>query len=545
MSNFFKNEKIKFLVIFENKVTNTIFLCINIIIFSFTIVLSQMKILHVTTNSFLLDASQIATNSSEFLVRGADIIGLAKNLPVALFFELFLIIFLLNLVFSRFFPRKTGLTSIYLAVRTIIHLLITGTSLKFSMISIWNAVPVSEAIYSIEVIFSRTYLLLILIVALLLLFQGLFLLFIPTKSFMNRDNNQIPFSKESVDVIKYYMILMPVTLFISGDGNMVIFSYLFALNKKTNSQPVLSAYYVFTSYAFILLFFIMFTHIKEPFNFSRKEDFKYSKKKFLLFLSLGVILWLFYFFYGSLFLLEGNLNIEILVKLFQVEFESFLLFFITILALKYIQKLKKKDKRHTNSHDRLNEVSEKRNFSKKLSIQIANYFLLTLILCSSFFALPLFVNLSDFYSLESKIGLDMQIERECLITEANFLSNGTFNFKVSIAINFSNVPLEAQGSLIYIKSLVVDTDNNSFYDSYYSINNISIFNSSDTITTYIGSPRNGRSIIIIGYGNFEIIGSINQTFTVGEQITFVFANRYTENYFSVVFVPYTTTIIPN
>lgn len=393
MSKFFKNEKIKFLVIFENKVTNTIFLCINIIIFSFTIMLTQMKILHVTTNSFLLDVSQIAANSSAFLVRGADMILLAKNLPVALFFELFLIIFLLNLVFSRFFPRKTGLTSIYLAVRTIIHLLITGTSLKFSVISLWNA---SEAIYSIEVIFSRTYLLLIFIVALLLLFQGLFLLFIPTKSFMNRDNNQIPFSKESVDVIKYYMILMPVTLFISGDGNLVIFSYLFALNKKTNSQPVLSAYYVFTSYAFILLFFILFNNIEEPFHFSRKEGFKYSKKKFLLFLSLGVILWLFYFFYGSLFLLEGNLDFEILVKLFQVEFEPFLLFFITILALKYIRKLKKKDKRHINSHDMLNEVSEKRNFSKKLSIQIANYFLLTLILCSSFFALPLFVDLSDF-----------------------------------------------------------------------------------------------------------------------------------------------------
>ena len=533
-------EKLKHLMFFKNKFYNIAFLCLNGLLFSLTIVLTQIELLRGRTNSILLDVTQIATNSSTFIIQTIEWPSIIEKFPVTLFWGVSTIIFLLNIIFSRFFPRKAGLTSIYLAVRTVVYLLIRGTAVKSGSISLWSALSTIEAPYSIEIVFSRTYLSLLVIVVTLLLVQGVFFLVVPAKAFRKNEMSSFPFTKESANLLKYLLILMPLTLFITGDGTMVISSYLYAIDEQVESQLVLTAAYVFSVAAIIILLFIFFNIIKEPFTFPKQEEIRAPRKRvLLLFLSgvIGIILWFFYFFYGSLFFLGGMVSWEILRTLLQVEIEPFAVAFVLIVVFYYVRKRKRNRAQQLSSYEREELSSTKEEFVHRPSVQIVTSILLLLSLCTSCFVLPLYVDLSDYYSFSSKIGLDMDIKRACTITEAQFLANGTFEFMISININFTHVPHEAQGSFIVIRELVVDTDNNSFYDSYYYLHNLSISNPSDTLTTNIGSHQNGSSLIIVGYGFVAVRGSVNQTFTVGECLTFVFAHQITEEYFSVVFEP--------
>jgi len=533
-------EKLKHLMFFKNKFYNIAFLCLNGLLFSLTIVLTQIELLRGRTNSILLDVTQIATNSSTFIIQTIEWPSIIEKFPVTLFWGVSTIIFLLNIIFSRFFPRKAGLTSIYLAVRTVVYLLIRGTAVKSGSISLWSALSTIEAPYSIEIVFSRTYLSLLVIVVTLLLVQGVFFLVVPAKAFRKNEMSSFPFTKESANLLKYLLILMPLTLFITGDGTMVISSYLYAIDEQVESQLVLTAAYVFSVAAIIILLFIFFNIIKEPFTFPKQEEIRAPRKRvLLLFLSgvIGIILWFFYFFYGSLFFLGGMVSWEILRTLLQVEIEPFAVAFVLIVVFYYVRKRKRNRAQQLSSYEREELSSTKEEFVHRPSVQIVTSILLLLSLCTSCFVLPLYVDLSDYYSFSSKIGLDMDIKRACTITEAQFLANGTFEFMISININFTHVPHEAQGSFIVIRELVVDTDNNSFYDSYYYLHNLSISNPSDTLTTNIGSHQNGSSLIIVGYGFVAVRGSVNQTFTVGEYLTFVFAHQITEEYFSVVFEP--------
>lgn len=540
-----KTDKLKQLVFFKSKLYNIAFLCSNVLVFSLTIVLTQIEILRAKTSSILLDVTQVASNSSTFIIQTMEWPGITEKFPVTLFWGVSTIIFLLNMVFCRFFPRKAGLTSIYLAVRTVIHLLFRGTAVKSGSISLWSALSTIEAPYSIEIVFSRTYLSLLLIVVTLLLVQGVFFLVVPAKAFRKNETSFFLFTKDFTNLFKFHLIMMPLTLFITGDGTSVISSYLFAIDEKAEIQLVLTASYVFSVAAIIILLFIFFNIIKEPFTFPEQEEIKTPKKRVLLLLligGMGIILWGVYFFYGSLFFLGGMVSWEILRTLLQVEIEPFAVAFVLIAVFYYVRKRKRKRAQQLSSYEREELSSTKEEFIHKPSVQIVTSILLILSLCTSCFVLPLYVDLSDYYSFDSKIGLDMDIKRACTITEAQFLANGTFEFMVSIDINFTHVPQDTQGSFIVIRELVVDTDNNSFYDSYYYLHNLSISNPSDTLTTSIGSHQNGSSLIIVGYGFVAVRGSVNQTFTVGECLTFVFAHQITEEYFSVVFEPCTTII---
>lgn len=542
---FFNLGKIRDFFIFRIKILDFVLLMSNITSAILLVFLANIKIL--TTKSFviIIETSELLINASTQISSINEMNLLAKDHYVNVFLYLTAFFVIVVFLLSRHSPRKASIMFIYLAIRTPIHLLITASVLKFNTMGLWSAFTTIEAMFKYQVIFSKTYLNILIIIVSLLVFQGLILILSP-KSFYILEKKSVFLSNGRINCwLKNMEILLPITFFVAGEGTLLIFYPLILLNKVSTYQPFITPIYLVFTSAIILIFLFLFNNIKEPVKYSGNETTSKNQANVILLVLFGFIWWLIFFFYGSLFLIEGQISLVLLWKLFYVTIIPFLLSYSIFYLVFYFKKRQKISKKQNIKEEHINEINDTKHVKKsriKLR-QVCSFILIIGILSSSIFTANQFIDIDNFFSFEEKFGLDMKVERECFVNQAMIYGNGSFYIKIEIKTNFTNVPIETQGSLIFIDTLVIDNDNDSFYDSYFFLHNVSIVNIVNIIMINIGTNQNGNTIGINGVGRSDILGNINATFTIGEQITFIFANYYTDDKFSIVFNPYSTIIL--
>ena len=527
----FDFEKITRFFIFRNKLLDFFLFILSLITSVLFLVLARVRIFTMFLDTITIETSVLLNDSENLFFSTNEIDLFAHSHSVSVFMYLTALLILLVYFVGRHSPRKTAIIFLYLAIRTPIHLLGTASVLKFNLMGFWSSFVTVETLSSFNVIYSQTYLNLLITAICFLILQGLTLFLIPKSFFVSDKKSILPLNSKSNLCLKNLIMSIPVTLFVVGEGNLLIIYPIYLLKEGANYQPTLSALYTLICSFVILLLLFLFNKIREPIQHVNEENS--DKRKLLpIYVFISIILWLFFFFYASLFLIEGYINFTVLWRLFYVIIIPFAISYTVFFLIRYFIKRAK-----------IGKKSKFIKISKTKTLQFVYVFLLLTILCSSIFTINLFVKINNFFSLERKFGLDMKVDRENTVNNAIIYENGSFHMTLEIMVNFTNVPIETQGSLIIFDAFVIDTNNNSFFDSYYYFYNSSITNISVVGTTNIASHQGRDSVGINGMGVCEFQGYINGTFSTGEQIKFMLANYYREDKFSILFTPYSTTIL--
>lgn len=532
--------------IFRSKILDFFVIVLSIISTSLFIILGHLKILQTVMDSMTILVTELENNTSAIHYATKSFELIARDHSVSIFLYLTPILLIFVFIFSRHSPRKTGLIFIYMAIRTPIHLLITAADLKFNTMGLWSGMTGYEAPFAYQIIFSKTYLILLEIACCLLIIQGLILLIAPKSCFDIERKITFLFNERTNIWIKNIIALIPVTLFIVAEGNFLIFYLLSLLNNELQFQMLLSPLYLTITSLIILLLILMFNTIQEP-SLQKQKNMVKKRLNLLLIILVCIIWWIGLFYYGLLFWTEGHIDIEVIRSLFLVICIPFVISYCFYCLILFYQKgYFKIIKRSKSQEDiRITKRNEKNNIKRLKFIQICKTFTIIILLSSPIFTIGKFVELDNYFSLDANFGLNMRVERNCFVNKATFFQDGFFNLTIEIDVNFTNVPKEIQGSLISMDSFVMDTNNDTLYDSYFYFYNISASNISHSGVVIIGSYLNRSMILINGDGIYEIAGFVNGSFFVGEQITFLFANSHTDEIFSIVFSPYTTTILSN
>ncbi|MHA1401324.1 MAG: hypothetical protein ACTSQE_13330, partial [Candidatus Heimdallarchaeaceae archaeon] len=122
------------------------------------------------------------------------------------------------------------------------------------------------------------------------------------------------------------------------------------------------------------------------------------------------------------------------------------------------------------------------------------------------------------FNPSDNFGYNWNINRTVEVDDFYLATNGSIAFDVIINYSFHNIPENLQFIYLQINSIVIDTDYDGYFDSFYNLYNIST--SSQSTNVSINLDEANVSVITISSASiFSFIGSIDENFLSGSHFT--------------------------
>ncbi|UJG44320.1 MAG: hypothetical protein K9W46_03855 [Candidatus Heimdallarchaeum endolithica] len=456
-------------------------------------------------------------------------------------FTIFVVLAINYLVFIN--KRKTGIFLIMFAFSKLTDYLFLIYNYKIAMTAFWLIKMIENSSFYFSLTFNPLFILSSFLLPLVLLFEGLILLFSPEEQLnRNSENQNISYV---IDRMSNLPVLSSVAISFIG----VFFVALSRTFSLFFSRFAILWYVLFIFVNIVIYSFLNFLlekiSKKPAIENKTKNDLEktVSTKLSLVKLVLSPIVFVVLFLYSVSFWNHhvSQVAVKTTIILFGISIPStdyipftlekalfviFLLFYLPLILFEVLKYWKNKKAKSFLLIKKITEQITKKSF--KLSPSAKKVFftsLLILLICIPF---PLISFLSSISSNNLFDGGKIfyphwEANSTITVEQMDIFTNGTFSCVMNISSSYTNIPEEFDINIIIFNSLIYDSNNNGYFDSFsyiYSVNSTEL-NSQISITQ---TEENYSRVVINSTGIFSIVGKVNSSFSVGTSLSFVFAN---------------------
>ena len=448
-----------------------------------------------------------------------------------------LIIFLL-IFQARIHPRKTGVFLVIFSVLRIDEFIRFQAQIQYSSHGAGSAFMFLNTAVEYNSIINPVYLILQLCIHLSLIFAGLFLLFVPLSRFRKEETllsslvEDMKTSKE--EFISRILSFLPFFSIFSFSflGMFIAANLQFLTLDWTASLFPMYLIFIILLIGLFIGIIVLLNKVIEPIypqNKSRKiAEYAISSSFFILVSVFIIFFWADQFDAFSLtlnYILEnifGKIGIDPERKL-RLSTLNYLFVFIIPLSLAsfvfyYLVKRKRKIE---NKEEQESEISDLITKTKKG--HIFALFLLLIVL-----GLPMNailqgseissgLTISNVYASDS-FGLKWNSSKIIQILDLEIFSNSSFIMHINFVHNYHNVPLLLRQDFTIVNQLIVDSDNNNFFDSSWNFSKLDIVPSNTSYEYSIRNDTRGYNFYLKNAGEYSIFGTLNETVLVSQSL---------------------------
>ena len=453
------------------------------------------------------------------------------------------ILVFIGFLLSRFYPRKVGLFSVFFAIYHIDELVTLIAQIQYSFHGAGGAIMFLGRANSYTINLNVLFLFLIFFTPLLLFLKGVILIVSMKKTRNSSEYKESNGKEELVDqtiaFIPFYGIYTFSLVGMFGSA----FLFTLPITGKINLLGAYLAYIIVTSGIFLVLSKLQ-SKIKEPLIAKPRKvkiiSLSIASIFFVAITLFSIFLWSDLLFRNLLLslILESflNLNISAISSEFLAGFILILLLFIipliissSLLFLIHKLKMRKKTNR-TEEEDKIAKEVDKIvpiKYNKKIKVEQAISFILIILILG----LPsnLIIQGEDVcngwtvnnFEIAEAYGMNWSSNSSITIKEVELYENSSFVMEINFQYIYKNVPDFMRADIIRVDSIVIDSNNNSFFDTFKLFSYINITEEEPQLEYLISNNSQGYSFTLQKSGNYQIRGFLNTSFVVDSTINFV------------------------
>jgi len=468
------------------------------------------------------------------------------------------LLLLVSFILTRFHPRKIGLFLIIFSILRFDEFLRLQAQIQYSSHGAGSAFMFLGKAIEYNLIINPVYLILIFSIHICLFLEGLILVSIPLSKF--RKEIVLSFTSEkytikikeefisrATSILPFFCIYTISFLGMFGAANLLL-----SVLINTGSLIGLYLVHIIIAAGLFIVFIVIMKRIREPIiNLSKTRrilEYISFSSFFLLTTFLTTFFWAEQLNSSSMtlnFILEKIFKLTGAVpeKILQISFFHYLLIFLIpfILALIsyyffYVRKMKK-----TEDTEEKEFIENSFRLTKPKKSHISTLIFLFLILglpinciCQGSNIFPV-LTLTNFDGSDA-FGLNWGSSKKIQFEDFVFYSNSSFEINIMFEYNYHNIPEFLRQDFIWVDRMIVDSNNDSLFDTDWNFDFIEIKPSSSTMEYMVSNNTEGYNFALYNSGSFQIRGIFNGTVFIGStfNLLLVFYEKSSKNRFLVL-----------
>ncbi|UJG41518.1 MAG: hypothetical protein K9W45_03405 [Candidatus Heimdallarchaeum aukensis] len=520
-----------------------------LILNSIALILSFLNLLTAHLTSFVFGRAYVSsTQLKEDTATIQNSLSTIKNTNESMLSFIFLALFTIFVVLSINYlvfvnNRKTGIFLIMFAFSKLTDYLFLIYNYKVAITAFWVVKMIENSSFYLSLSFNPLFILSSFLLPLVLLLEGLILLVSheekPNRTSENQNINYV------IDRISNLPVLSSVAISFVG---------VFVIALSGTFSLFFSRFAILWYILFILVNIVIYSFLnfllekiskKPAIENKTKNDLEktISTKLSLVKIVLSSVVFIVLFLYSVSFWNHhvSQVAVKTTIVLFGISIPStdyipftlekalfvvFLLFYLPLILFEILKYWKSKKAKSFLLIKKITEQITKKSFKlSSTAKRVIFTSLLILLICIPF---PLISFLSSISNNNLFDGGKIfyphwEANSTIIIEQMDVFTNGTFSCVMNISSFYSNIPKGFDINIIIFNSLIYDSNNNDYFDSFsyiYSVNSTEL-NSQISITQ---TEENYSKVLINSTGIFSIVGKVNSSFSAGTSLTFAFAN---------------------